>query len=163
MLAELGRGEIELTHEAFHTLQPWRAAAHLEELLNGLQHPAPGRPTDLRVRTLDDQTPGHHRRSRACPLDQAVRRLGRGAPAAGTSRTQSTHRQQPPGHLRPDTQATRLLGWLAERELTLTDGGQADIDAWHVEHPAHARNSIRGFLLWCIANKLTRDSGFPPS
>ncbi|MDE1675594.1 hypothetical protein PWJ90_39220, partial [Nocardia gipuzkoensis] len=27
LLAELGRGEIALTHEAFHTLQPWRAAA----------------------------------------------------------------------------------------------------------------------------------------
>ncbi|MTE16938.1 hypothetical protein [Nocardia aurantiaca] len=26
LLAELGRGEIELTHEAFHKL-PWRAAA----------------------------------------------------------------------------------------------------------------------------------------
>lgn len=24
---------MELTHEAFHTLQPWRAAAHLRELL----------------------------------------------------------------------------------------------------------------------------------
>jgi hypothetical protein len=29
----LGRGEIALTHEAFHDLQPWRAAAHLRELL----------------------------------------------------------------------------------------------------------------------------------
>jgi hypothetical protein len=33
LLRRLGRGEIELTHEAFHTLQPWRAAAHLRELL----------------------------------------------------------------------------------------------------------------------------------
>jgi hypothetical protein len=29
----LGYGEIELTHEAFHTLEPWWAAAHLRELL----------------------------------------------------------------------------------------------------------------------------------
>lgn len=33
LLQRLGRGEIELNHEAFHTLQPWRAAAHLRELL----------------------------------------------------------------------------------------------------------------------------------
>jgi hypothetical protein len=33
LLRRLSRGEIELTHEAFHTLQPWRAAAHLRELL----------------------------------------------------------------------------------------------------------------------------------
>jgi hypothetical protein len=33
LLRQLGRGEIALTHEAFHTLQPWRAAAHLRELL----------------------------------------------------------------------------------------------------------------------------------
>ncbi|MGB6162287.1 MAG: hypothetical protein WBF75_06900, partial [Pseudonocardiaceae bacterium] len=30
---QLGRGQIELTHQAFHTLEPWRAAAHLRELL----------------------------------------------------------------------------------------------------------------------------------
>src|SRR5450759_3357419 len=33
LLRRLGRGEIALTHEAFHTLQPWRAAAHLRDLL----------------------------------------------------------------------------------------------------------------------------------
>ncbi|WP_432081537.1 hypothetical protein [Streptomyces sp. WAC 04229] len=33
MLRRLGLGEIPLTHDAFHELQPWRAAAHLDELL----------------------------------------------------------------------------------------------------------------------------------
>ena len=33
LLRRLALGDIELTHEAFHQLQPWRAAAHLEELL----------------------------------------------------------------------------------------------------------------------------------
>jgi hypothetical protein len=33
LLRQLGRGQIALTHEAFHTRQPWRAAAHLRELL----------------------------------------------------------------------------------------------------------------------------------
>jgi hypothetical protein len=33
LLRRLGLGEISLTHDAFHELQPWRTAAHLEELL----------------------------------------------------------------------------------------------------------------------------------
>jgi hypothetical protein len=33
LLRRLGRGEIALTHQSFHTLQPWRAAAHLRDLL----------------------------------------------------------------------------------------------------------------------------------
>ncbi|MFE6554129.1 hypothetical protein ACFVHS_37905 [Streptomyces sp. NPDC057746] len=32
-LRRLGLGEIPLTHDAFHGIQPWRAATHLEELL----------------------------------------------------------------------------------------------------------------------------------
>ncbi|MFC7546582.1 hypothetical protein [Plantactinospora sp. GCM10030261] len=33
LLRGLGRGDIELNHDAFHRLQPWRAAAHMRELL----------------------------------------------------------------------------------------------------------------------------------
>ncbi len=33
LLRRVGLGEIPLTHDAFHELQPWRAAANLEELL----------------------------------------------------------------------------------------------------------------------------------
>lgn len=33
LLRGLGRADIELSHDAFHRLQPWRAAAHLRELL----------------------------------------------------------------------------------------------------------------------------------
>ena len=33
LLQRLGRGEIELTHEAFHDLRPWRPAAYLRDLL----------------------------------------------------------------------------------------------------------------------------------
>jgi glyoxylase-like metal-dependent hydrolase (beta-lactamase superfamily II) len=31
--SQLGLGQVPLTHDALHELQPWRAAAHLEELL----------------------------------------------------------------------------------------------------------------------------------
>ncbi len=33
LLRRLARGEVELTHEAFNGLQPWRAASHLRDLL----------------------------------------------------------------------------------------------------------------------------------
>ncbi|MEU7827755.1 hypothetical protein [Nonomuraea sp. NPDC049129] len=33
LLQQLALGQIPLTHDAFHELQPWRVAAHLEELL----------------------------------------------------------------------------------------------------------------------------------
>ncbi|MBL1119486.1 hypothetical protein JK364_45155 [Streptomyces sp. 110] len=37
-----------------------------------------------------------------------------------------------------------------------------DGDAWHAEHNQHARNTIRNFLLWCSASKLTRPFRLPP-
>ncbi|RZL74446.1 MAG: hypothetical protein EOP32_34255 [Rhodococcus sp. (in: high G+C Gram-positive bacteria)] len=43
--------------------------------------------------------------------------------------------------------ATQFLGWLAERDLTLSDCGRADIDAWHVERNSHARARLCSFLL----------------
>ncbi len=49
--------------------------------------------------------------------------------------------------------ATGFLLWLAGRGLDLSTCRQADIDAWHIEH---SRNTVRAFLLWCMANKLTR-------
>jgi hypothetical protein len=43
----------------------------------------------------------------------------------------------------------------------LSTSRQADIDAWHVEHTEHGRNTIRPFLLWCMASKLTRRFRLP--
>jgi hypothetical protein len=56
LLRRLGRGEIKLTREARHTLQPWRAAAHLRELLGRLltDHDLPLR---SRVAAAIDQLP----------------------------------------------------------------------------------------------------------
>ena len=51
--------------------------------------------------------------------------------------------------------ATALLQWLSEHGVTLSTCRQADIDAWHVEHNEHDRNTVRAFLRWCMANELT--------
>ena len=161
LLAELGRGEIELTHTAFHTLQPWRAAAHLAGTADGLRGAASRRQADLPVRAMADRARGRHNRRGARQADPAVRHLGCAASASRAGRAQPTHREQPPGLRRPSQQATQFLGWLAAHGRTLDDCGQADIDAWHVEHGTHARTHLRGFLHWCAANKLTRRFRLP--
>jgi len=38
---------------------------------------------------------------------------------------------------------------------------QDDIDAWHVEHNEHGRNTLRAFLQWCMTNKLPGVSDCP--
>jgi hypothetical protein len=161
LLRELGRGEIELTHAAFHTLQPWRAAAHLQELLMAsgvlpvldkqlcaferwlITHLAtitnPDHAQLIRRFATWDVQPKLRSRAERKPLTVAGRR--------GFS-DQVNH-------------ATQFLGWLAERDRTLASCGQAEIDAWHVEHRAHARTSLRAFLLWCMTNKLTRRFRLP--
>ena len=58
-------------------------------------------------------------------------------------------------------QATLFLGWLARANLRLGDCGQADIDAWYVEHRASAHTNLRSFLRWCGANRLTRRFRLP--
>src|SRR5664280_2082809 len=57
--------------------------------------------------------------------------------------------------------AAAFLRWLSERGLVLSTCRQADIDAWHIEHNEHGRDTLRAFLLWCMANKLTRRFRLP--
>ncbi|MGV9638579.1 hypothetical protein ACWDO0_30785 [Nocardia rhamnosiphila] len=161
LLAELGRGEIALSHEAFHALSPWRAAAHLEELLMtcGILPQVDKQICAFErwtIRHLASVTDPEHARliKRFAAWDVAPRLPVR---AERNPLTVSSRR----GFSDQITQATQFLGWLAEHDLELADCGQADIDAWHVEHNVHARTSIRGFLHWCIANKLTRRFRLP--
>lgn len=48
------------------------------------------------------------------------------------------------------------------RDHTLGTCGQTGIDAWHAEQKAYTRNTMRAFLLWCSASKLTRPFRLPP-
>jgi hypothetical protein len=57
--------------------------------------------------------------------------------------------------------ATAFLGWLAGNERTLKTCNQANIDTWHAHHSEHDRSRLRGFLLWCMASKLTRQLRLP--
>ena len=51
--------------------------------------------------------------------------------------------------------ATAFLRWLTDRGRDLTACRQADVDAWHAGHNEYSRNTLRAFLLWCTASKLT--------
>lgn len=161
LLRQLGRGDIELTHEAFHGLQPWRAAAHLRELLMACGVlPALDKQICLFERWLashlaDLADPAHIQVVRRFATWQILPRLRADAdtgplkPAAGSYAGNQVK------------QATAFLHWLDEHHLTLSTCRQGDIDAWHVEHNEYARQTVRAFLQWCTDNKLTRRFRLP--
>jgi hypothetical protein len=162
LLRRLGRGEIELTHEAFHTLQPWRAAAHLRELLMACGVlPA----VDKQICLFESWLVGHLALIAEPEHAQIIRRfatwsvlpkLRAGAdrrPLTPGSQTYATGRVK---------HATGFLNWLSNQDLTLTTCRQTDVDRWHVEHNEHNRNTVRPFLLWCQSTKLTRRFRLPP-
>ncbi len=161
LLRQLGQGQIALTHEAFHTLQPWRAAAHLRELLMACgvlpridkQICSFERWLIAHLNTITD--PDHGQliwrfatwevlpRLRARAANKPITPSGRGFAGEQIK------------------QATVFLDWLAQRQRTLRTCDQADIDTWHAEHREHDRNRLRGFLLWSMASKLTRPLRLP--
>jgi hypothetical protein len=49
------------------------------------------------------------------------------------------------------TQATTFLGWLGQRDHTLAEAIQADLDAWHATHNDHQRRCLHAFLRWAMA------------
>lgn len=80
------------------------------------------------------------------------------------ARPRGSRSHQPPADMSRTRvkQATAFLDWLADRNHTLATCGQTGIDAWHAEQNEYARNTIRSFLLWCSASKLTRPFHLPP-
>ncbi|MFD1145651.1 hypothetical protein [Saccharothrix hoggarensis] len=161
LLRGLGTGKIPLTHEAFHLLQPWRAAAHLRDLLMscGLL------PRVDKQLCLFERWLGEHLAGITEPDHQQV--IRRFATWHVLPRLRARADRKP---LTPSARgfvgdqvarATAFLGWLAERGLRLSDCRQGEIDAWHAERKQHERTAIRAFLLWCMDNKLTRRFTLP--
>jgi hypothetical protein len=161
LLHRLGRGEIELTHEAFHTLQPWRAAAHLRELLRACEIlPRIDKQICLFERWLlthlDTITDPDHAQliQRFAAWDVLPRLRAR----AANTPIPASSRQFAGAQIK---QATAFLDWLAARQRTLHTCDQTDIDTWHAEHAGHVRRCLRGFLLWGQASKLPRPLRLP--
>lgn len=155
LLRQLGRGELALTHEAFHAAQPWRAAAHLRELLMACEVlPRIDKQICLIERWfvahLDMITdPGRAQLIQRFATWDVLPRL----------RTRAEHKPITPGGRQfageQILQATAFLDWLAQRQRTLQTCGQTDIDTWHAERAARECLRLRGFLLWSTASKLT--------
>lgn len=150
LLAELGRGELELTHEALDAHPSRRAARRLEDLLVAAgalpaRDPALARMEEWIEQHLavsDHETllrPFAHwivlrryrRRSQQAPLN--LGELGR-AKAELVS-------------------ADAFLDWLTGRGRQLEQCTQADIDAW-VSGPRTDRHIARRFARWAMAQKL---------
>lgn len=161
LLRRLGTGQIALTHEAFHALQPWRAAAHMRELLmNCGVLPK----IDKQICSFERWLIGHlaaigdpkHariiKRYATWEVLPRMRERAEHKPITPASRSFSGSQVKT---------ATGFLTWLAEHGLTLDQCSQAEIDRWHAEHHAHARSSLRSFLTWCAANRRTRRFELP--
>jgi hypothetical protein len=155
LLRRLGRGEIELTHEAFHTLQPWRAADHLRELLMmcGVL-PAVDKQICLFERWLAGHLAGitdadHAHLIRRFATWEVLPRLRARAEKKPITPAGRRHAGDQVKH------ATAFLQWLSGHGLTLSTCRQADIDGWHAKHNEHGRNTIRAFLQWCMTSRLT--------
>lgn len=149
-LQQLALGQIPLTHDAFHQLQPWRAAAHLEELLmaSGVL-PAADKYLCSFQRWLTGHLAGitdpeHARTIRLFVTWCVLPRLR--ARAERDRITPSVHR------FAADQvkYATGFLQWLSEQNTTLASCGQAEIDTWFTENSQHRRTCLRAFLKWAI-------------
>ncbi|HET9256298.1 MAG TPA: hypothetical protein VFO16_14025, partial [Pseudonocardiaceae bacterium] len=125
-----------------HTPQPWRAAAHPRELLMACEVlPRAGK----QIRLLERWLIAH--------LD-AITDPGR----AQLIQRFATWEVLPRLRARA---AIAFLDWLAARQRTLHTCDQTDIDTRHAEHAEHWRRRLRGFPLWAMPSKLTRQPRLP--
>jgi hypothetical protein len=160
-LRGLAREEIQLNHEAFRGLQPWRAAAHLRELLMacGLL-PAIDKQILLFERWLHQHLAGVADPDHA----QVLRRFATWHVLPRLRARAETRPITPAGRRYAGEQigrATDLLDWLAARGRALADCTQGDVEAWAVEHSVSDRINVRAFLQWSATNRLARQFKLP--
>ena len=150
LLSDLATGRIPLTHEGLHAVPSWRTAAYLRDLLM----------TCGVLATIDKQlvhyeTWLHRRLADLADGDSPHLRLLRqfaGWDQLPRLRATAERRPLTPSHRQfasdQLTQAHRFLGWLQQRDHTLAQATQADLDAWHATHNDHQRRCLRAFLRW---------------
>ncbi|OIJ98361.1 hypothetical protein [Streptomyces colonosanans] len=153
MLRRLARGHIPLTHDAFHELQPWRAAAHLEELLmTSGALPAVNKYICSYQRWLPGHLAGiadpeHVKTIRLFATWHVLPRLRE---RANRSRITPSVRRFAAEQIK---HATAFLQWLSTRNSSLASCGQLDIDAWFAENTEHRRTCLRPFLNWAMQSR----------
>jgi hypothetical protein len=152
LLSDLATGRIPLTHEGLHAVASWRTAAYLRDLLMtcGVLPPIDKQLAHYetwlhrRLADLIDADSPHARVLRQFAVWYQLPRL---RARAATRPLTPNHRQYASDQL---TQAHRFLGWLGQRDHTLAQATQADLDAWHATHHDHQRRTLRAFLRWAM-------------
>lgn len=161
LLRRLGRGEVELTHEAFHGLRRWRAGDHVRELLVACGAlPA----IDKQVWLFERWLPGHLASIPDEGHAQLIRRFATWEVlprfrARADRKPVTTYSRRYAGE--QVKIATAFLQWLSARGTALADCRQADVDAWYAENNDSDPNMVRYFLLWCAASQMTRRFQLP--
>jgi hypothetical protein len=168
LLAQLGRGEIPLTHDALDKLNTpgnGGTANHLDAILTAIGALPP---RDLELARLERAIPA----ALAEVTDDAQRKILRSYAtwdllhhARNASRTSALTAGARHSATTRLATATHLLTWLAKRGPDLAECCQPDLDAYLVEHPTR-RNNLHGFLAWAHrtrrSHKLTITSGPKP-
>ncbi|MFE3279552.1 hypothetical protein [Nocardia sp. NPDC059239] len=150
-LRGLADGSIPLTHNAFNELEPWRAAAHLRELLMSCELlPVIDKQLLLFERWLPEHLAAinnhYHRRIVKEFATWKVQPWLR-ARAEHRPLTPSSRRNAGAQIMR----ATEFLIWLSESDLSLRGCDQAALDRWHASHLGHQRVSSKPFFDWAVS------------
>lgn len=154
IMAEIASGALALTHEALDA-HPRRVAVRYVRQMLVVGGVLPARDEALvaleawvteRVESVSDLE--HRRLLRAYATWGVLRRARQRAEQAKAVRT-------PTGHAKTRLLAAiAFLAWLAERDRTLADTQQGDIEAWLDEGPASA-HEVKDFLGWADQRKAT--------
>lgn len=160
LLGEITTGQLPLTHDALDNHPQPRAADHLRRILiaHGLLE---SRDEDLTriqrwVQDLlaDIDDPAGRRLVGAYAHWRVLRRLRR---RAATNRSPWTPTRTVRNQL---TAAAALLDWLHQRDTTIAQADQGDIDTWLATGPSAA--AARDFLLWAAAHGHSQPLAVPP-
>lgn len=146
ILTQVATGQLDLSHDALDAHPQRQAADYLRRMLVA-NHILDERDEDLaRTQRFTDQlladiAEGHDRQLiDAYARWHVLRRLRRRAEANPGPRTPTHHVRN---HLKA---AVGLLDWLAQRDTTLGDASQTDIDAWLTTEPSAYQ--ARDFVRW---------------
>ncbi|MGH9269528.1 MAG: hypothetical protein ACRD0D_15305 [Acidimicrobiales bacterium] len=154
ILAEIASGALALTHEALDAHPRPGAARYVRQMMvaGGV---LPARDEALvcleawvteRVEAVGDLE--HRRLLRAYATWGVLRRARQRAEQAKAVRTPTRHAKT------RLLAAVAFLAWLAERDRTLADTQQGDIEAWLAEGPASA-HEVKDFLGWAAQRRAT--------
>jgi hypothetical protein len=148
ILSDIAAGRTAAAHEALDAHPRPRAAGFLRQVLTSGGVLAP-RDEELAraeqwlaglLESLD--IPEQRRLVRAFATWQVMRRLRQNAQARPRHRTRTARARN------SISEAARFLAWLGERETTLRQCRQADLDEWLATATASTSESTRGFLDW---------------